>query len=104
MDPKNISIAGYNYGLPAERIAHYPLSERDASKLLIYRKGNITEDIYRNIVEYIPPGSLLVFNNTRVVEARILFRKDTGGQIELFCLQPPAEYGGIGTAMIQTGN
>jgi S-adenosylmethionine:tRNA ribosyltransferase-isomerase len=103
MHPKHISIADYSYTLPPELIAHYPLAERDASRLLIYRKGNISEDIYKHIAEYIPPHSLLVFNNTRVVEARILFRKPTGGQIELFCLEPPAEYGGIGAAMMQTG-
>lgn len=103
-DPRNISIAAYTYSLPAELIAHYPLAERDASKLLIYKKGNISEDIYRNIAEYIPDGSLLVFNNTKVVEARILFRKPTGGQIELFCLEPPAEYGGIAAAMTQKGS
>ncbi|MDO6435496.1 S-adenosylmethionine:tRNA ribosyltransferase-isomerase [Flavitalea sp. BT771] len=103
MDPRNISIADYTYALPAELIAHYPLAERDASKLLIYKEGNISEDIYRHIVEYLPSGSLLVFNNTKVVEARILFRKPTGGQIELFCLEPPAEYGGIAAAMAQTG-
>jgi len=103
MDPKDISIADYSYALPAELIAHYPLAERDASKLLIYRQGRISEDIYRHIVEYLPSHSLLVFNNTKVVEARILFRKPTGGQIELFCLEPPEEYGGIAAAMAETG-
>lgn len=103
MDPKHISIADYSYTLPAELIAHYPLAERDASKLLVYRQGNISEDIYRHIVEYLPARSLLVFNNTKVVEARILFRKPTGGQIELFCLEPPEDYGGIAAAMAQTG-
>ncbi|HEY4209314.1 MAG TPA: S-adenosylmethionine:tRNA ribosyltransferase-isomerase [Puia sp.] len=103
VDPRNISIAEYTYTLPAERIANYPLAERDASKLLIYQKNGIKEDIYRNIVGYIPKGSLLVFNNTKVVEARIIFRKPTGGQIELFCLEPPAAYGGIAAAMMQKG-
>jgi len=102
-DPRNISITDYTYSLPAELIAHYPLAERDASKLLVYRKSDIAEDIYRNIADYIPQKSLLVFNNTKVVEARILFRKPTGGQIELFCLEPPAEYGGIAAAMMQKG-
>jgi len=103
-NPRNISIADFTYELPAELIAHYPLAERDASKLLIYRSGGIHEDIYRHIVEYLPPDTLLVFNNTKVVEARILFRKPTGGQIELFCLEPPAEYGGIAAAMASTGS
>lgn len=103
MHPKNISIADFTYDLPQDRIAHYPLSERDASKLLIYQEGRIMEDIYRNINRHIPENSLLIFNNTKVVEARILFRKSTGAQIELFCLEPPPEYPGIAAAMMQTG-
>jgi S-adenosylmethionine:tRNA ribosyltransferase-isomerase len=104
MDPRNISIADFTYTLPAELIANYPLAERDASKLLVYNKGAISQDTYRDIVQHIPEGSLLIFNNTKVVEARILFRKPTGGLIELFCLEPPAEYGGIAAAMMQKGN
>jgi S-adenosylmethionine:tRNA ribosyltransferase-isomerase len=103
MHPKKISIADYSYHLPEELVAHYPLAERDASKLLICRKGEIKEDIYRHIADHLPANSLLVFNNTKVVEARILFRKSTGAQIELFCLEPPPEYAGITTAMQQQG-
>jgi len=103
MDPKNISIADYSYDLPAGAIAYYPLAERDASRLLVYRAGELHEDIYRNIARYLPEGALLVFNNTRVVEARIVFQKPTGGLIEIFCLEPPAEYGGIAAALTQTG-
>lgn len=103
MHPKKISIADYSYHLPEEFIAHYPLAERDASKLLIYRGGGISEDVYRHIADYLPTNSLLVFNNTKVVEARILFRKSTGAQIELFCLEPPPEYAGITAAMQQQG-
>jgi len=103
MDPKNISIADYSYDLPQENIAFYPLEERDASKLLIYRDGKITESTYRNIGNWLPENSLLVFNNTRVVEARILFQKPTGGQIEIFCLEPPPDYGSVAMAMAQTG-
>jgi S-adenosylmethionine:tRNA ribosyltransferase-isomerase len=103
MHPSTISIAGYSYDLPPEKIACHPLPERDASKLLIYRGGAVSEDIYRNIAGHLPEESLLVFNNTRVVEARILFRKPTGAQIEIFCIEPPAEYGGIATALAQTG-
>ena len=103
MDPKNISIADYSYDLPQENIAFYPLEERDASKLLIYRDGGITESTYRNIGTWLPENSLLVFNNTRVVEARILFQKPTGGQIEIFCLEPPPDYGSVAMAMAQTG-
>ncbi|MES1160635.1 MAG: S-adenosylmethionine:tRNA ribosyltransferase-isomerase [Bacteroidota bacterium] len=101
--PKDISIADYSYALPDEMIAHYPLAERDASRLLIYRQGNISEDIYRHIGEHLPENALLVFNNTKVVEARILFRKPTGAQIEIFCLEPPPEYGGIAAAMARQG-
>jgi S-adenosylmethionine:tRNA ribosyltransferase-isomerase len=104
MDPKNISIADYSYDLPAGAIAYYPLAERDASRLLIYRAGELHEDIYRNIARHLPEGALLVFNNTRVVEARIVFQKPTGGQIEIFCLEPPAEYGGIAAALTQKGS
>ena len=103
MHPKNLSIADFRYDLPQERIAGYPLTERDDSKLLIYQEGTIREDRYRNIAEYLPDNSLLVFNNTRVVEARIVFQKATGARIEIFCLEPPAEYASIGIAMQQTG-
>src|ERR1700743_22348 len=101
--PKDISIADYSYALPEENIAYSPLAERDASKLLIYRDGRISEDIYRHLGDHLPENTLLVFNNTRVVEARILFQKATGGQIEIFCLEPSAGYGGISAAMMQTG-
>jgi S-adenosylmethionine:tRNA ribosyltransferase-isomerase len=103
MHPKDISIADYTYELPASFIADYPLAERDASRLLVYRDGVIGETVYRNIAAELPDGALLVFNNTRVVEARILFQKATGASIEIFCLEPPAEYGGMAAAMSQTG-
>ena len=103
MNAKNIPIAEYNYDLPQENIAYYPLAERDASKLLIYRDDKISETIYRNIGSHLPEGTQLVFNNTKVVEARILFQKPTGAQIEVFCLEPPKEYGSITGAMAQTG-
>ena len=103
MQSTSISIADYRYKLPPSSIAFYPLAERDASKLLIYRGGSITEDIYRNIATHLPAGALLVFNNTKVVEARIVFQKPTGGQIEIFCLEPPAEYGGMAAALAQKG-
>jgi S-adenosylmethionine:tRNA ribosyltransferase-isomerase len=88
MHPKDISISGYTYPLPDERIAVFPLPERDSSKLLIYKNGDINQDIYKNIASYIPENSLLVFNNTKVIQARILFKKTTGGVIEIFCLEP----------------
>ena len=104
MQPQDISIADYTYDLPAENIAFHPLAERDASKLLIYRRGVIAEDTYRNITDYLPAESLLIFNNTKVVEARIEFRKATGARIEIFCLEPPAGYGGVANALAQTGS
>ncbi|HVS96596.1 MAG TPA: S-adenosylmethionine:tRNA ribosyltransferase-isomerase [Puia sp.] len=104
MDPKETHISDYTYALPADRIAFYPLAERDTSKLLVYRAGVIDEDIYRNIASYLQPGSLLVLNNTKVVEARILFRKPTGAQIELFCLEPAAGQGAMADALTRTGS
>lgn len=101
MNPKNISITDFTYTLPNEKIAFHPLAQRDASRLLIYRNGTIKEDIYAHIDEYLPPDSLLIFNNTRVIEARILFKKPTGGNIEIFCLEPDKQYGDITNAMLQ---
>src|SRR5690349_5902584 len=101
MHPKDISIQDFTYSLPDHRIAAYPLAERDASRLLIYKNGVITEDIYANIANHLPADSLLIFNNTKVVEARLLFQKATGGIIEIFCLEPGDEYPDITTAMLQ---
>ena len=92
MDP--IYIADYNYPLPDERIAKYPLPERDHSKLLVYRDGKVSEDRFYNVGDYIAPHSLLVYNNTRVIQARLEFHKPTGARIEVFCLEPlePHDY------------
>ena len=89
-----LRIEDYNYPLPDERIAKYPLPERDASKLLIYRAGKVSERIFRNLPEELPEGSLMVFNDTKVVPARLHFQRPTGAHIEIFCLQPeaPNEY------------
>lgn len=89
-----IKIEDYNYPLPDERIAKYPLAERDASKLLIYRNGNVSQDRFRNIAEQIPEGSVMVFNDTKVVPARLHFQRESGAHIEIFCLEPvlPEEY------------
>ena len=100
-DPRTLSIKDFTYSLPEERIAKYPLAERDVSKLLIYKDGKIAEDIYRNIDEHIPKDSLLIFNDTKVVEARLLFQKPTGGVIEIFCLEPHQQYSDITNAMMQ---
>jgi S-adenosylmethionine:tRNA ribosyltransferase-isomerase len=91
---KNIDINEFDYDLPDDRIAQYPVSERDRSQLLIYRNNTITIDTFNKIDEYIPADSLLIFNNTRVIRARILFRKKTGALIEVLCLEPfsPFDY------------
>jgi S-adenosylmethionine:tRNA ribosyltransferase-isomerase len=101
MHPKEISILDFTYDLPNDRIAKYPLPKRDKSKLLVYKKGEISEDIYLNLDAHLPEGSFLVFNQTKVVEARLLFQKATGGIIEIFCLEPDAQYADITTAMLQ---
>lgn len=97
-----IRIEDYNYNLPDGRIAKYPLGERDSSKLLIYKDGKCNEDIFHNLSSYIPSSSLMVFNDTKVVPARLFFRRESGAHIEIFCLQPqsPAEYN---TAFATTG-
>ena len=100
-DPRTLSIKDFTYSLPEERIAKYPLAERDASKLLIYKEGSISQDIYRKIADHIPSNALLVFNDTKVIEARLLFQKPTGGVIEIFCLEPHEQYPDITTAMLQ---
>lgn len=88
MHPKNLSIENYNYVLPEEKIAAYPLEKRDESKLLIYKNEKIKEDVYKNIIHHLPDKSFLVFNDTRVIKARLLFQKPSGGVIEIFCLEP----------------
>jgi S-adenosylmethionine:tRNA ribosyltransferase-isomerase len=88
MHPKNLSINDFDYLLPEEKIAAFPLMERDQSKLLIYKNETISEDIYLNLSNYLPGNSFLVFNDTKVIKARILFTKSTGALIEIFCLEP----------------
>lgn len=85
---QNINIAEYDYPLPDERIAKYPLAERDASKLLVLKDNKISEDHFRNIGDYLPEKSVLVFNETKVVRARLQFVKESGAAIEVFCLEP----------------
>ena len=90
MTVRQIHISDYNYTLPAERIARYPLPQRDHSKLLVYRKGDISEHVFKDIADFLPADSLLVYNNTKVIQARLHFRKETGALIEIFCLEPHA--------------
>ena len=91
---RQININEYDYPLPDDRIAKFPLKERDRSKLLTYRNGEVTESIFYRLPELLPVKSLVVFNNTRVIQARLLFWKDTGAQVEIFCLEPemPSDY------------
>ncbi len=92
MHPKNLSIKDFTYDLPNDRIAVYPTHPRDSSKLLVYKNGKINHDVYRNMSSHLPKNSVLVFNNTKVIKSRILFRRETGAIIELFCLEPYGEF------------
>lgn len=86
--PKHLSIQDYTYHLPVEKIALHPLNERDSSKLLVYHDGKIEQDVYKNIANYLPVSSFLIFNNTKVIKARLRFKKSSGAVIEIFCLEP----------------
>lgn len=90
----SVSISDFDYPLPDDRIARFPVAERDASRLLVWRGGDLSETRFRNIGEELPPQSLLVFNNTKVIRARIVMHKPSGARIEIFCLEPhaPADY------------
>jgi S-adenosylmethionine:tRNA ribosyltransferase-isomerase len=94
MNTKHIQISDYNYSLPDERIAKFPLSKRDQSKLLLYKQGDVSEDVFCNLPKYLPKGALMVFNNTKVIQARMHFNKETGALIEVFLLEPaaPSDY------------
>ena len=93
-DPRHIRISEFNYPLPDERIAKFPLSVRDQSKLLLYRHGEVSEDVFTSLPDYLPADSLMIFNNTKVIQARLHFHKETGALIEVFCLEPirPNDY------------
>ena len=93
-DTKHIHISDFNYELSDERIAKFPLQQRDHSKLLIYQHGEVSDDVFLNLPNHLPQGALMVFNNTRVIQARLHFRKETGALIEVFLMEPalPADY------------
>ncbi|TDH22993.1 S-adenosylmethionine:tRNA ribosyltransferase-isomerase [Segetibacter sp. 3557_3] len=101
--PKELQIKDFTYHLPDERIARFPLENRDASKLLVYQHDQIESSTYASLTEFLPSGSMLVFNDSRVVQARLLFQKQTGALIEVFCLEPADEYPNISTAMAEVG-
>ena len=101
--PQQISISDYSYDLPDARIALRPLDKRDDSKLLIYKNGEITEGKFSNIVDHLPENLLLVFNNSKVINARLRFEKSTGSKIEIFCLEPTGNINEYSTVMNQRG-
>jgi S-adenosylmethionine:tRNA ribosyltransferase-isomerase len=103
MDPRRISISDFDYKLPDDKIALFPLEKRDASKVLIYKNGELSETFFSNIHEYIPENSTLVFNNTKVINARLRFNKTTGSIVEIFCLEPHGEINEYSTAMNREG-
>lgn len=92
MTVKNISIDEFDYPLPEDRIAKYPLAERDSSKLLVLKDGIIQDSQFKHIGDFLPPKALLVFNETKVIRARLQFQKETGSHIEIFCLEPEKDY------------
>lgn len=99
-----LSIVDFNYDLPDERIAYFPVEPRDSSKLLIYKNGVISDYQYFQLNDHLPTNSLLIANNTKVVEARLHFQKSTGAKIEVFCLEPDNRYADIVSAMSQKGS
>lgn len=104
MHPKDLSINDFTYELPDDRIALFPAHPRDSAKLLIFKKGNITESTYANLADFLPDNAALVFNDTRVIKSRILFKKDTGATIEIFCLEPFGKFDDYEDFFLQTGN
>lgn len=93
-ETKHIKISDFDYLLPDKRIAKFPLTQRDHSKLLLYKHGEVSEDLFYNLKSHLPKGALMVFNNTKVIQARMHFRKDTGALIEVFLMEPaqPTDY------------
>lgn len=94
MDTKHIKISDYNYDLPDERIAKFPIAQRDHSKLLVYKHSEVSDDVFHHLPTYLPQGALMIFNNTKVIQARLHFRKETGALIEVFLMEPaePTDY------------
>ena len=90
MDTKHIHISDYQYELPDDRIAKFPIAQRDQSKLLLYNHGKVSEDVFCHLSEHLPQGALMIFNNTKVIQARMYFMKSTGAKIEVFLMEPAA--------------
>lgn len=102
MHPRDLSIDDFTYDLPSGKIALFAADPRDSSRLLVYRHGRLTENIYRNMDQFLPKNSVLVFNDTRVIKSRILFEKSTGAVIEIFCLGPFGQFGDYDNLFQQT--
>lgn len=100
----HVNMKDFAYDLPESKIAQHPLAERDAGKLLVYRDGKIIDNTYRNLSQFIPEGALLIFNNSKVIPARLVFTTSTGANIEIFCLEPAKENAEITTEMQQQGS
>lgn len=104
MHPKHCSAADFTYDLPEHRIAKHPLQERDASRLLVYRQGNISDSTVKHLPGFLPEGALLVFNDSKVISARVLFQKSSGGIIEIFVLEPESSGSGLPEALDARGS
>jgi len=104
MKPQQFKMKDFIYDLPESKIAKYPLADRDSSKLLVYQDGKITDDSYRNLDKFLPLNSLIIFNNTKVIQARLIFTTSTGAKVEIFCLEPSEANAEISTAMVKTGS
>lgn len=105
MIPQDLSIKDFTYELPDDQIAYHPLSKRDASKLLVAKESEAYSiSTYEKLAEQLPTDSLIIFNNTRVVAARLIFKKSTGAKIEIFCIEPGSQYPDVATAMHQTNS
>jgi len=98
---KILDINGFDYPLPASRIALFPVAERDQSKLLVMKDGSLSEDVFANLPQHLPSGSLMIFNETRVIHARLVFHKPSGSRIEIFCLEPVAPVSDVQLAFQQ---
>lgn len=96
-----LSMSAFNYELPDDRIAFYPAEPRDSSKLLIYKNGVIEDHIYTELPQHLPENTFLIANDTKVVEARLLFEKPSGAKIEIFCLEPDERYADVVSGMQQ---
>ncbi|MBA2422981.1 MAG: S-adenosylmethionine:tRNA ribosyltransferase-isomerase [Chitinophagales bacterium] len=101
MHPKDLSIRDFSYVLPQDRIAQQPLAERDESKLLVYHAGKVKEDIFSNIISYLPEGAMIFFNDTKVIHARILFKNEQGAEIEILLLEPVSPFRDMQLAIFQ---